>query len=213
MKGTNPYPWLKPGVFVGSLVPVAAIILEALRGELGANPISQALNQLGLVALIFLVAALTCTPLKTLSGWTWPVRLRRMLGLFAFFYAALHVSTYVGLDQFFDWQAMWADVTKRRFIFVGFTAFAILIPLAATSTAAAVKRMGYKRWKQLHRLAYVASILGVIHFTWRVKKDVSEPLAYAAILSLLLAVRVAVHLRHKTFAGMLVQRSKRESSG
>src|SRR5215467_6382279 len=100
-----PYPWLKPAVFVGALTPVAALLLRALRGELGANPISQALNQLGLMALVFLVAALTCTPLKTLFGWTWPIRLRRMLGLFAFFYAALHVLTYAGLDQGLDWAA------------------------------------------------------------------------------------------------------------
>src|SRR5947199_6282257 len=102
MRNTKPHPWLKPAVFVGSLTPLAAIIVGALRGELGADPISQALNQLGLVALVFLIAALACTPLKTLFGWTWPIRLRRMLGLFGFFYATLRVSTYTGLDQFFD---------------------------------------------------------------------------------------------------------------
>ena len=190
-RSTTPYPWLKPAVFVGSLTPVAVLLLRAVRDELGANPISQALNQLGLVALIFLVAALTCTPLKTLFGWTWPLRLRRMLGLFGFAYATLHVSTYVGIDQFFDWQAITADILKRPFIFVGFAAFVLLIPLAVTSTAAWVKRLGYARWKQLHRLAYIAPLLGVLHFTWRVKKDVSEPLTYAFILGLLLMIRVA----------------------
>jgi sulfoxide reductase heme-binding subunit YedZ len=170
------------------------ILLRAVRGELGANPISQALNQLGLVALIFLVAALTCTPFKTLFGLTWPLRLRRMLGLFGFAYATLHVSTYVGIDQFFDWQAITADIFKRPFIFVGFAAFVLLIPLAITSTAAWVKRLGYARWKQLHRLAYIAPLLGVLHFTWRVKKDVSEPLTYAFILGLLLLIRVAAVL-------------------
>jgi sulfoxide reductase heme-binding subunit YedZ len=189
-----PHPWLKPAVFVGSLTPVAAILIRALYGELGANPISQALNQLGLVALVFLIATLACTPLKTLFGWTWPIRLRRMLGLFGFFYAALHVSTYTGLDQFFDWQAIFDDVTERKFIFVGFAAFVLLIPLAVTSTSAAVKRMGYARWKQLHRLAYVVPLLGVIHFTWRVKKDVSEPALYAMVLGALLLVRVVAHL-------------------
>lgn len=191
---TTPYPWLKPAVFVGSLTPVAALLLRALRGELGANPISQVLNQLGLVALIFLVAALTCTPLKTLFGWTWPLRLRRMLGLFGFAYAALHVSTYVGIDQFFDWQAIVVDILKRPFIFVGFAAFVLLIPLAVTSTAASVKRLGYARWKQLHRLAYIAPLLGALHFTWRVKKDVSEPLTYALIVGVLLLVRVVAAL-------------------
>jgi len=178
-------------VFVGSLTPVAVLLLRAVRVELGANPISQALNQLGLVALIFLVVALTCTPLKMLFGWTWPLRLRQMLGLFGFAYATLHVSTYVGIDQFFDWQAITADILKRPFIFVGFAAFVLLIPLAVTSTAAWIKRLGYARWKQLHRLAYVASLLGVLHFTWRMKKDVSEPLTYAFILGILLLIRVA----------------------
>ena len=191
----RPLPWLKPGVFVGSLVPLAAITLRAARGELGANPVAEALNQLGLVALVFVVAALMCTPLKTMFGWTWPMRLRRMLGLFGFFYALLHVSTYTGLDQGFEWRAIWADVTKRKFIFVGFAAFVLLIPLAITSTNGSVKRLGYARWKRLHRLAYVAPILAVIHFVWRVKRDVSEPAVYAVVLAALIGVRIAVWAR------------------
>ncbi len=194
-KRAAPLPWLKPAVFIGSLTPVAAIVVRALNGKLGANPTEQALNQLGLVTLIFLVAALACTPLKTLFGWTWPVRLRRMLGLFGFFYAALHVSTYTGLDQTFDWPAIWADVTKRKFIYVGFAAFVLLIPLAATSTNGAVKRVGFARWKLLHRLAYVAPALGVLHFIWRVKKDISEPATYGVVLGALLLVRVVTTLR------------------
>jgi len=191
----RPLPWLKPGVFVGSLAPLAAITLRAARGELGANPVAEALNQLGLVALVFVVAALLCTPLKTMFGWTWPMRLRRMLGLFGFFYALLHVATYTGLDQGFDWRAIWADVTKRKFIFVGFAAFVLLIPLAITSTNGSVKRLGYARWKRLHRLAYVAPILAVIHFVWRVKRDVSEPAVYAVVLAALIGVRIAVWAR------------------
>jgi len=200
MRHAKPQPWLKPGVFVGALVPVVAIGWQAWRGELGANPIAQALNQLGLVALIFLVAALVCTPLKALLGWTWPIRLRRMLGLFGFFYALLHVGTYVGLDQVLDWHAIWDDVTKRKFIFVGFSAFLTLVPLAATSTSGALKRLGYARWKRLHRLAYVAPFLAVIHFVWRVKKDVSEPVTYAVVLGALLLVRVGVYLRARVSA-------------
>ncbi len=187
-------------MFIGSLTPVAALLIQGLRGELGANPISQALNQLGLMTLVFLVAALACTPLKTLFGWTWPLRLRRMLGLYAFFYAALHMSTYTGIDQFFDWRAIVDDVIKRKFIFVGFAAFVLLIPLAVTSTNAAVKRMGYGRWRQLHRLAYVVPILGVIHFTWRVKKDVSEPALYATVLAALLLIRVVTYARSRLSA-------------
>jgi methionine sulfoxide reductase heme-binding subunit len=185
-----PYPWLQPAVLVGALVPLAAILLRGVRGELGANPIAQALNQLGLVALVLLIAALACTPLKLVFGWTWPIRIRRLLGLLAFFYATLHVATYTGLDQVFDWPAIWKDVTKRKFIFVGFAAFVLLMPLAATSTQDAVRRLGFARWKALHRLAYVAPALGVLHFFWRVKKDVSEPVAYGAVLAILLAVRV-----------------------
>ena len=197
MRRARPLPWLKPGVFVGALVPIAAIVWRGSRGELGANPIAQALNQLGLVALVFLLAALACTPLKTLFGWTWPIRLRRMLGLFAFFYAVLHVLTYAGLDQALDWRAIRDDVTKRKFIFVGFSAFVILIPLAATSTSRALKRLGYVRWKRLHRLAYVAPLLGVIHFTWRVKKDVREPVAYAVVLGALLIFRLGAYVRER----------------
>jgi sulfoxide reductase heme-binding subunit YedZ len=190
-----PLPWLKPAVLTGAVVPAAAILLRAWRHELGADPIAQAMNQLGLVALVFLVAALVCTPLKSLFGWTWPTRLRRMLGLIAFGYAALHVTTYVALDQTFEWRAIVADVVKRNFIFVGFAAFVILVPLAATSTNASVKRLGYARWKQLHRLAYVAPALVVLHFVWRVKKDVREPAAYAAVLAILLLVRAVEHWR------------------
>jgi sulfoxide reductase heme-binding subunit YedZ len=196
-----PYPWLAPGVVVGALVPLAAIVVRGVRGELGANPIAQALNQLGLVALVLLVAALGCTPLKTLVGWSWPLRIRRLLGLLAFFYAALHLATYTGLDQVFAWAAIWKDVTKRKFIFVGFAAFVLLIPLAFTSTNGAVKRLGFARWKRLHRLAYVAPALGVLHFFWRVKKDASEPLAYGAVVACLLAIRLVALLRNRVPAG------------
>jgi methionine sulfoxide reductase heme-binding subunit len=193
-----PYPWLKPAVFVGALVPLAAILLRARTGALGADPIAETLNELGLVALIFLVASLACTPLKTLLGWTWPIRIRRELGLFAFFYALVHASTYLGLDQGFDFRAVWADVTKRKFIFVGFAAFLLLIPLAATSTRAAVRRLGFVVWKRIHRLAYLAATLGAIHFFWRVKRDTREALVYAAVLALLLLVRVITHARSVT---------------
>ncbi len=195
MAHRRPLPWLGPGVLAGALVPIAVIVLRGWRGDLGADPIAQALNQLGLIALVFLVAALGCTPLKLLTGWTWPMRIRRELGLLGFLYALLHVSTYVGLDQGFDWAAIWADVTKRKFIFVGALAFVLLVPLAATSTAGAVRRLGFARWQRLHRLAYVATGLAAVHFYWRVKSDVREPLLYAAILGVLLLVRAGNRLR------------------
>ena len=200
MRRRGPLPWLKPGVFTGALVPLAAILWRAWHDQLGANPIAQALNQLGLIALVFLIAALVCTPLKTLFGWTWGNRLRRMLGLFGFFYAVLHVATYSGLDQQFDWRAIWTDVTKRKFIFIGFAAFVLLIPLVVTSTNGSPKRLGFTWWKRLHRLAYFAPLLGVIHFVWRVKKDVTEPATYGVVLAALLAVRVASYLRTRLAA-------------
>jgi len=186
----QPLPWLKPAIFTGALVPLAAILIQAMRGTLSANPIAEALNRLGLLTLIFLILALAMTPLRAIFGWTWPLRVRRMLGLFAFFYAALHFTTYVALDQGFAFRAVLKDVLKRRFIFVGFAAFLLLIPLAITSTSAMVRRLGFRTWQRLHRLAYLATILGVIHFVWRVKKDVSEPAVYGAVLAVLLGFRV-----------------------
>jgi methionine sulfoxide reductase heme-binding subunit len=183
-------PWLKPAVFAGALAPLGLLLLRAARGQLGANPIAEALNELGLTALVLLVASLACTPAREVPGWTWAIGLRRMLGLFAFFYAALHFATYLGLDQGLRFSAILADVTKRKFIFVGFAAFVLLAPLAATSTAAAVQRLGFVRWKRLHRLVYPAAVLAVIHFFLRVKKDVSEPAVYGAVLALLLLARI-----------------------
>jgi sulfoxide reductase heme-binding subunit YedZ len=192
----GPLPWLGPGILVGALAPAATILWRARSGGLGANPIAEALNELGLMALVLLIASLACTPLKTLAGWTWPMHVRRLLGLLAFSYAALHVTVYVGLDQGFGWQALLADVVKRKFIFVGVAAFVLMIPLAATSTSAAVRKLGYLKWKRLHLLVYPAALRAVIHFIWRVKKDLSEPLVYAAILAALLIVRVIAARSH-----------------
>ena len=191
-RASKAQPWLKPAVFVGALVPLVALMTRARGGGLGANPIAEALNQFGLLALVFLVASLACAPLKALAGWSWPIRLRRMLGLFSFFYAVLHAATYVALDQRWDLSLITQDVTSRPFITLGFAAFVLLTPLAATSSGAAVRRLGFVRWKRLHRLAYVAGILGVLHFLWRVKLDVSEPLAYAFVLAPLLLARLLV---------------------
>jgi len=175
---------------VGASAPLLSILLRARSGALGANPIAEALNELGLMALVLLIASLACTPLRALFGWTWPIRVRRLLGLLAFAYATLHVAVYAGLDQGLDLRVVLADVFKRKFIFVGFAAFVLMIPLAWTSTKGAVRRMGYVKWKRLHLLVYPAALCAVVHFVWRVKKDLSEPLAYAAILGALLLVRV-----------------------
>jgi sulfoxide reductase heme-binding subunit YedZ len=184
-----PFPWLKPGLFAGALIPLVVLVWRAAHRTLGADAVAVGLNQLGYLALVFLISSLACTPLKIVTGWTWPIRIRRLLGLFAAFYASLHFLTYVGIDQQFDWKVLWEDVTQRRFIYVGFTAFLLLWPLVATSTDASVRRLGFKRWKALHRLAYVAAILAVIHFIWRVKLDVTEPLFWATILLVLFVVR------------------------
>jgi len=190
--------WLQPAVLVGTLLPLATLVWLAARRELGANPVAEALNQLGLVALTLLVASLACTPLKVLLGWAWPMRLRKTLGLMGFGYAALHASVYSGLDQVMDFGAMWDDVLKRKFIFVGSAAFLCLVPLAVTSTAGAIRRLGSKNWKRLHRLAYVAVPLGVLHFVWRVKVDLTEPLIYGAILLGLFLVRIGKSRKERT---------------
>lgn len=189
--------WLKPAVFAGALAPLAAILWNATHHNLGANPVAEALNELGLTALVFLVASLACTPLREVLDWPWAVGLRRMLGLFAFFYALLHATTYSLVDQRGNLRAIFADVTKRPFIIAGFLAFLILIPLAATSTAKAVQRLGFARWKRLHRLVYVAGGLAIVHFVLRVKKDVREPAVYGVILGVLLLTRVALWAKRR----------------
>lgn len=190
--------WGKLATFLVCSVPLVLVGTDALRGRLGANPIESILNRFGYWTLVFLLLALLPTPLRILFDWTWPAVHRRMIGLFAFFYASLHLGTYVGLDQFFDWRAIVDDVVKRRFIAIGMLAFSLLVPLAVTSTGGWVRRLGYVRWKRLHRLAYVAAVCGVVHFGWRVKADLRQPLIFACLLTVLLAVRL-VRLRPKSY--------------
>jgi sulfoxide reductase heme-binding subunit YedZ len=193
-------PWLKPGIFIGALVPLASIVWRASRGQLDANPIAQIINELGLAAIIFLVASLACTPARWLFGWAWPVRVRRELGLFAFFYAVLHFLTYL-VDQSVDLEIILEDIALRPFITVGFLALVLMVPLAWTSSSEWVRRLGYRRWQKLHYLAYVAGVLAVIHFIWRVKIDLSQPLIYAGVLAALLLVRVVFWLRGRSRSG------------
>jgi methionine sulfoxide reductase heme-binding subunit len=191
----QPYPWLKPGIFVGALVPLASIVARANLDALGADPVAKIENELGLAALVLLVASLACTPARRLLGWTWPIRIRRELGLFAFFYACLHVAMYVVVDQGIDVFAIFDDILKRPFITVGFLAFVLLLPLALTSTPESIRKLGFKRWQRLHMLVYIAGVLAVVHFIWRVKIDIAQPLTYAWIVAALLMVRVVVWLR------------------
>jgi sulfoxide reductase heme-binding subunit YedZ len=181
---------LKLGVGGAALAPAGLTTFQFLTDRLGANPIAEAMNQIGQWTLITLLATLACTPLKILFGWTWPLALRRMLGLVSFFYVCLHLAIYLVLDQFFDWGAIWEDIWKRKFITVGFLGFLLLLPLALTSTNRMVKRLGFPRWKRLHRLVYLAAVAGVVHFVWRVKADFREPLIYAGVLLFLLAIRL-----------------------
>ncbi|MGC1661552.1 MAG: protein-methionine-sulfoxide reductase heme-binding subunit MsrQ [Candidatus Acidiferrales bacterium] len=182
--------WTKAVAFAVCLVPLAALAGRALQGELGANPIEFITHATGDWTLRFLVITLAVTPLRKLLRLPQLIRFRRMLGLFAFFYAFLHFSTWIVLDQFFDWRGMLKDVEKRPFITVGFTAFALMIPLAVTSTAGWIRRLGGRRWQWLHRLIYASAILGVIHYYWLVKSDERKPLEYAWMVGILLAWRV-----------------------
>jgi sulfoxide reductase heme-binding subunit YedZ len=187
----------KPVLFALACAPLAKLAFDAARDQLTANPIAHAMNRLGFWTLTMLLLSLSPTPLKAVFGWTWPLRLRRMLGLFAYFYAVLHFATYVALDQAFDLGDIGADIVKRKFITVGFTALVLLTPLALTSTNASVKRLGFPRWKRLHRLAYVAAVLGVVHFVWRVKADYLEPGIFAGVLILLFGLRIVEAERHR----------------
>jgi sulfoxide reductase heme-binding subunit YedZ len=187
--------WIKVAVFVTCLVPLGLLAWAGYTQNLGANPIEKITHATGDWTLRFLLITLSITPLRKLLGVPWLIKFRRMLGLFAFFYACLHFTTYIWLDKFFNLHEMLADVAKRKFITVGFTAFVLLIPLAATSTAGWIRRLGGKRWQALHRLVYFSAIAGVIHYVWLVKADIREPLEYGAILALLLGYRVVTWIR------------------
>ena len=190
-----PFPLIKSVIFVACLIPLARLAWFAFQGNLSANPIEFITRSLGTWTLVFLLITLSVTPLRKLLNQPWLIKLRRMLGLFAFFYASLHFVTYIWLDQFFDLQAIYKDVIKRPFITVGFASFLLLIPLAVTSTNNMVRRLGGKRWQKLHRLVYLIAVGGVVHYWWLVKKDITQPVIYAAVLAILLGYRIFVYLR------------------
>ena len=182
--------WQKPAIFCLCLLPLAWLVVRAVTGDLGANPIEAITRYLGDWALRFILIALAVTPIRVLTGWTTVGRFRRMLGLFAFFYVLLHLLSYVGLDQFFYWSGIWQDIIKRIYITLGMAAVLMLALLAATSTDKMVKRLGAKRWRELHRLVYPAAVLGVIHFFMMLKADYTEPTIYAVILAGLFGIRI-----------------------
>jgi len=176
--------------FLACLAPVALLVAQASLGQLGANPIDKVTDVTGTWTLRFLLLTLAVTPLRRLTGWNAAVRYRRMLGLFAFFYGCLHLLTYVVLDQFFAFDEIVKDVAKRPFITAGATGLLLMIPLAITSTAGWMRRLGGRRWQQLHRLAYVVAVAGVVHYYWLVKADTSRPVRYGLVLAVLLAARL-----------------------
>lgn len=189
--------WSKLVVFLLCLGPLASLAWRGFYQDLTANPLEFITHATGDWTLRFLIFTLCITPLRKLLRLPELIRFRRMLGLFAFFYACLHFTTYIWFDKFFDLAEMWKDVTKRKFITVGFAAFLLLIPLAITSTAGWIRRLGGKRWQLLHRAIYVSAVLGVIHYYWLVKSAVIKPLTYGAIVAVLLLYRLVDSLRRK----------------
>jgi sulfoxide reductase heme-binding subunit YedZ len=179
-------------VFINALVPLALVGWDWRRGHLGANPLDFVTRTTGTLTLVFLVLTLAVTPLRKWTGANWLVRLRRMVGLYAFFYGSLHLLCYVWFDKGFDPGAIAQDVARRRFILVGVLAFSSLVPLAVTSTDKMIKRLGGKRWQKLHRLTYLSAAAGVFHYYLLVKSDVRKPLAFAAVFALLLGYRAYV---------------------
>jgi sulfoxide reductase heme-binding subunit YedZ len=191
--------WTKAALFVLCLAPFLALVARALQGRLGANPVEFLQHATGDWTLRFLVFTLSITPLRKLLQLPELIRFRRMLGLYAFFYVCLHFLTYIGPDQAFSLAGIWADVAKRKFITVGFLGFVLLLPLAITSTAGWIRRLGGKRWQALHRAVYVSAVCGVIHYYWLVKSDVRKPLFYGALVAILLLWR---------FGDWLIKRGK-----
>ena len=181
--------YFKPVVFLACLGPLARLAWRGFHSDLGANPIEFITHSTGDWTLIFLLVALSITPLRKITRQYWLISFRRMLGLFAFFYGCLHLTTYVWLDKFFDVHEMLHDIAKRKFITAGMTAFALMIPLALTSTKWSIRRLG-KRWQTLHHLIYFSAAAGVVHYIWLVKADLKKPLEYAAVLGVLLMYRI-----------------------
>lgn len=181
--------WLKTVTFVTCLIPFAQLLYRAYTSDLGANPIEAVTRFTGSWSLFVLLACLTVTPLRRITGWNDLIKFRRMLGLFAFFYATLHFATYMVLDLYFDFPAIAKDILKRPYITVGFSALILMIPLAVTSTAGMIRRLG-KRWQKLHALVYLIAILGVVHFYWLVKADITRPAQYGMVLAILLGYRL-----------------------
>jgi sulfoxide reductase heme-binding subunit YedZ len=197
---------LKAGIFSLCSSPLLILAGQALTDTLGANPIDEITDQTGIWTLRFLLITLAVTPLRRLTGWNRVIQQRRMLGLFAFFYGSLHFLTYLWLDQFFVLEDIIFDVLERPFITVGFASFVLLIPLAATSSTAMIKRLGGRWWQRLHRLVYAIAIGGVVHYLWLVKADLRQPLIYGSILGVLLVYRLWMTYGHRLLRVLMLPR-------
>ena len=184
-------------IFLAALIPLERLVWKFFHDALGANPVEVITHSTGDWTLILVMVTLSITPLRKLTKQYWLIGVRRMIGLFAFFYACLHFTTYIWLDKFFEVHEMIKDVAKRPFITVGFSAFVLMIPLALTSTAWSIRRLGGKNWQRLHRLIYLTGILGVVHYIWLVKADLRKPIEYGIVLSILLLYRVGVWASEK----------------
>jgi methionine sulfoxide reductase heme-binding subunit len=189
--------WTKVVVFIVCLAPLGILVWRGLHNDLTANAVQFVEHWTGDWTIRFLIFTLAITPLRTILRIPNLIRFRRMLGLFAFFYGCLHFATWIALDRYFNWPEMLKDIAKRPFITVGFAGFVLMIPLAITSTAGWIRRLGGKRWQLLHRAIYFSAILGVIHYYWQVKSDVRKPLQYAFVVGLLLAWRIGVRLYNR----------------
>ena len=187
---------IKPFIFILCLLPLILLFRNFYLDELGANPFEVLTRSTGEWTLRFLLITLSMTPLRQLTGSAWPLRLRRMLGLFTFFYVCVHLLTYIWLDHFFDWDEIWLDIVKRPYITIGMLAFTLLTPLAFTSTKKMMKRLG-KRWKSLHKLIYLIAVLGSLHFLLLVKADLREPIIYTSILLFLFLIRFKPEILNK----------------
>jgi methionine sulfoxide reductase heme-binding subunit len=205
--------WTKVVVFLICLVPMGVLIWEAFTGGLGANPTQFLEHATGDWTLRFVAITLSITPLRKILKQPQMIRFRRMLGLFAFFYGCLHFSIYLTFDQIFDLHGIWADVMKRRYITVGFTGFVLMIPLALTSTAGWIRRLGGRRWAMLHRAIYLTAVAGVIHYYWLVKSDVHLPLEYAAVIAILLGWRIYARFSGRPHRVPAVSPARKEPSG
>ena len=198
---------IKPTVFVLCLIPISLLAWDGFTHHLGANPVETLNHRTGIWTLRLLLITLTVTPLRRLTGWNIIIRLRRMLGLFAFFYAFLHFLTWLVFDHFFDIHEIVKDIVKRPYITVGFSAFVMLIPLAVTSTNKWVRRLG-SRWARLHQLIYVNATFGVLHYLWLVKADVRDPVIYGLLLAVLLSYRAWIKRSSLLPLGPMVRQSR-----